>query len=201
NAGPFGAGGVFVSSGTGTITGGTEDFNDGGIITANSTVGGSYSMATNGRGTLSLTTSSGTSTFAIYPSSGGVLAVQTDIRFVTTGTALQQTPPFNAGTLFGTYGLNFTGVTTNGELDSIAQFTADGAGQLHGMIDVNNAGGITFGQPLSGNFTIASNGRSTVTLQTPIGTQNMVFYVVNGNRALFVELDSALIAAGELRHQ
>src|SRR5262249_53074468 len=34
NAAPFAAGGVFVSSGTGTITGGTEDFNDGGIITA-----------------------------------------------------------------------------------------------------------------------------------------------------------------------
>jgi hypothetical protein len=199
---PFAAGGVLVSDGAGTVTTGTEDFNDGGTITTNTALGGTYSVAANGRGTLSITNSRGTFSFAIYPSSGGVLAVETDIRFVTTGTALQQqAAPFNAGSLSGTYGLNFTGVTLNGELDSIAQFTADGASKFNGIIDVNNTGGITFGQPLTGTFSIASNGRSTVTLQTPIGTQNMVFYVVNGSRALFVELDSNLIAAGELRHQ
>src|SRR5262249_49434512 len=120
---PFAAGGVLTSNGTGTITGGTEDFNDGGTITTNVALGGSYPMGANGRGPLSLTTSLGTSNFAISPSSGGLLSVQTDVRFVTTGTALQQqAAPFTASSLSGTYGLNFTGVTANGELDSIAQF-------------------------------------------------------------------------------
>src|SRR5262249_32826207 len=105
---PFAAGGVLTSNGTGTITGGTEDFNDGGTITTNVALGGSYTMGANGRGTLSLTTSLGTSNFAIYPSSGGLLSVQTDVRFVTTGTALQQqAAPFTASSLSGTYGLNF----------------------------------------------------------------------------------------------
>ncbi|MGC2698395.1 MAG: hypothetical protein WA738_21615, partial [Candidatus Angelobacter sp.] len=65
----------------------------------------------------------------------------------------------------------------------------------------NNSGGITFGQPLSGTFSIASNGRSTLTLKTPLGTQNVVAYMVSPTRALFIELDSALIAAGDIRHQ
>jgi len=199
---PFGAGGILISNGAGSITGGTEDFNDGGTVTQNVGVTGSYSMAANGRGTLSITTTAGTSTFAIYPSSGGVLALQTDVAFTTTGTALQQQAgAFTASSLSGIYGLNFTGVTTNGELDSVAQFTADGASKLNGIIDVNNTGGITFGQPLTGTFTTAGNGRFPVVLRTPLGTQNMVFYLVNGSRALFLEVDTNVVSVGDVRHQ
>jgi hypothetical protein len=199
---PFAAGGVLTSNGAGTITNGIEDFNDGGVVNTNVTFTGTYTMAANGRGTMSLTTTAGNFTFAIYPSTGGVLVLETDVRFQTTGTALQQqTTPFTAGSLSGTYGMNFTASSNGVELDSIAEFTADGASKLTGIIDVNNSGGITFGQPLSGTFTVAANGRSTMTLQTPLGTQNLVVYLVNGTRALFVEIDGAVIAAGDIRHQ
>lgn len=201
SGGPFAAGGVLTSNGAGTVTSGTEDFNDAGLITTNVGFTGSYTMAANGRGTLTLTTTAGIFTFVIYPSAGGVLALETDIGFLTTGTALQQTGTFSNATLTGTYGLNFTGATSSGELDSVAQFTADGASKVTGIIDLNNTGGITFGQPLSGTFNVAATGRSTLALQTPLGTQNLVFYIVNGNRALFVELDAALVAAGDIRHQ
>jgi hypothetical protein len=199
---PFAAGGVLTSDGAGTISNGIEDFNDGGIVNTNVTFTGTYTMATNGRGTMSLTTTAGNFTFAIYPSTGGVLVLETDVRFQTTGSALQQqTTPFTGGSLSGTYGMNFTASSNGVELDSIAEFTADGASKLTGIIDVNNSGGITFGQPLSGTFTVAANGRSTMTLQTPLGTQNLVVYLVNGTRALFVEIDGAVIAAGDIRHQ
>ena len=202
SAGPFAAGGVLTSNGAGGISGGVEDFNDAGIVTTNVTFSGSYSLAATGRGTLTLNTTSGTFTFVVYPSSGGVLVLETDIRFLTTGAALQQqATAFNAASLQGAYGLNFTGVTTSGEIDSIAQFTSDGASKVNGIIDLNNTGGITFGQPLSGNFSVATNGRTTMPLQTPLGTQNLVVYLVNGNRALFVELDTGLVAAGDMRHQ
>lgn len=200
--GPFAAGGVLTSNGSGSVTSGVEDFNDAGTISTNVALTGSYSVAPNGRGTLTINTGAGAFNFVIYPSSGGVLALETDVRFVTTGTALQQqNAAFSAGSLSGAYGLNFTGVTPSGELDSIAQFTADGASKISGIIDLNNTGGITFGQPLSGTFAVGGNGRTTLTLQTPLGTQNMVVYLVNGNRALFVELDSSLVAAGDIRHQ
>jgi hypothetical protein len=202
SAGPFVAGGVLTSNGAGTITSGTEDFNDAGIITTNIGLTGNYSMAASGRGTLTITTGNGTFNFVIYPTSGGVLALETDIRFVTSGTALQQqTATFGNGSLSGAYGMNFTAVSTSGEVDSAAQFTADGSSSLTGIIDLNNNGAITFGQPLSGNFAVSANGRSILTLRTPLGTQNMVLYMVNGTRGLFIEVDPTVVAAGDIRHQ
>ncbi|HET9837023.1 MAG TPA: hypothetical protein VFR84_02230 [Candidatus Angelobacter sp.] len=203
NNAAFVAGGVLTSDGAGNITSGTEDFNDGGILTSNVGLTGNYSMAATGRGTLTITTGAGTFNFVIYPSSGGVHALETDIRFVTTGTALQQqSTPFTASAFGGTYGLNFTALTSTGnEVDAIAEFTSDGASKLNGIIDLNNNGGITFGQPLTGTFTMAANGRATLTLQTPLGTQNMFLYMVDSNRGLFVELNSNIVAAGDIRHQ
>lgn len=202
-AGPFAAGGVLTADGAGNVTGGVEDFNDSGTFSANVAItSGTYSIAASGRGTLSLVTASGTFNFVIYPTGSGVLALQTDLRFVTTGTALaQQAGPFSAGSFSGIFGMNFTGVTTSGELDSVAQFTADGATKISGIIDLNNTGGITFGQPLTGAFTVSANGRTILTLQTPLGTQNMVMYLVNANRALFIETDTNLVAAGDIRRQ
>lgn len=201
NGSPFAAGGVLTSDGAGNVTTGIEDFNDGGSITTSVPFTGTYSVAANGRGTMNLATSAGAFSFAIYPSSGGVLALETDSRFLTTGNALQQqTTPFSAGSLQGIYGMNFTGAAGGSELDSIAEFNSDGISKLTGIIDINN-GGITFGQPLAGTFTANSNGRFAMSLQTPLGVQNLIVYLANGNRALFVEVDAALIAAGDIRHQ
>jgi hypothetical protein len=199
---PFATGGVLVSDGAGNLANGVEDFNDGGLVSTSAPFSGTYTMAANGRGTMNLATTAGNLTFAIYPSSGGVILLETDVRFLTSGTALQQqTTPFTAGALQGTYGLNFTASNSGSELDSIAEFTADGVSKLTGIIDLNNSGGITFGQALSGTFTVASNGRTTMVLQTPLGTQNLVVYLVNGTRALFVEIDGTVVAAGDIRHQ
>jgi hypothetical protein len=40
-----------------------------------------------------------------------------------------------------------------------------------------------------------------LSLQTPLGVQNIIVYLANGNRAVFVEVDGGLIAAGDIRHQ
>src|SRR6476646_1868648 len=202
NGAPFAAGGVLTSDGAGNITAGIEDFNDAGVITTNATFTGTYALAATGRGTLTLTTTAGTFSFVMYPSSGGVLVLEVDVRFLTSGAALQQqTTAFTSGSLQGTYGMNFTGATTSSELDSMAEFTADGVNKVTGIIDLNNSGAITFGQPLSGTFNAAANGRTTMPLQTSLGTQNMVVYLVNANRALFIEIDASLVAAGDIRHQ
>jgi hypothetical protein len=199
---PFAAGGVLTSDGAGNVTTGIEDFNDGGTISTAVPFTGTYAIASTGRGTLTLNTGAGVFTFAIYPSSGGVLVLETDNRFLTTGTALQQqTAAFSAGSFTGIYGMNFTGASSGSELDSIAELTADGVSKLTGIIDINNSGGITFGQPLSGTFTANANGRFPLSLQTPLGTQNIIVYLANGNRALFVEVDGGLVAAGDMRHQ
>src|SRR3954467_270075 len=200
---PFAAGGVLTSDGAGNVTSGIEDFNDGGSVTTAVPLTGTYAMAANGRGTLTLNTTAGTFSFVIYPSSGGVLVLEIDSRFLTSGAALQQqTTPFTAGSFQGTYGMNFTGASGGGsELDSIAEFTADGVNKLNGIIDINNSGGITFGQSMTGTFVANSNGRDALSLQTPLGSQSTIMYLVNPNRALFIEVDGNLVAAGDIRHQ
>jgi hypothetical protein len=201
---PFVAGGVLTSDGGGNITSGIEDSNDGGNpINTSVPLTGTYSMAANGRGTLILNTAAGTFSFAIYPSSGGVLVLEVDNTFLTSGSALQQqTTPFTAGSFQGTYGMNFTAAVGGGtELDSIAEFTADGISKLSGIIDINNSGGITFGQSMTGTVFAAPNGRFATSLQTPLGVQNTVVYLVDGNRALFIEVDGGLVAVGDIRHQ
>ena len=200
---PFVAGGVITSDGAGNVTSGIEDFNDAGSITTSVPLTGTYAMAANGRGTMTLNTAAGTFSLVIYPSSGGVLVLEIDNRFLTSGVALQQqTTPFTAASFQGNYGMNFDAAASSGsELDSIAEFTADGVSKLNGIIDINNSGGITFGQSMTGTFVANANGRNAMSLQTPLGTQNMIVYLANGNRALFIEVDGDLVAAGDIRHQ
>ena len=200
---PFVAGGVITSDGAGNVTSGIEDFNDAGSITTSVPLTGTYAMAANGRGTMTLNTAAGIFSLVIYPSSGGVLVLEIDNSFLTSGVALQQqTTPFTAASFQGNYGMNFDAAASSGsELDSIAEFTADGVSKLNGIIDINNSGGITFGQSMTGTFVANANGRNAMSLQTPLGTQNMIVYLANGNRALFIEVDGDLVAAGDIRHQ
>jgi hypothetical protein len=205
--GPFAAGGILISDGAGNVSSGIEDVNDSGSTATGVALTGTYTMAANGRGTLALNGSAGATNFVIYPTTGGVLALESDPLLLTSGTALQQqTAAFTNASFSGTYGMNFTGAALNSgsEIDSAAEFTADGASKLTGIIDINNSGSLTFGQPVTGTFTTSGSGRTTLQLSTPLGTQNMAVYLVNGNRALFVELDggvNGLVAAGDIRHQ
>src|SRR5262249_1175356 len=116
--------------------------------------------------------------------------------------AFNQTGPFSTTTLSGTYGMNLTGVTSaNNEIDSTAQFSADGAGRLNGALDINNGGALVSNLSLSGSYSIAANGRGTGTLNSSFGPQNVILYVVSSGRVLFIEIDSDLVAVGEMEHQ
>jgi hypothetical protein len=195
-----------TSDGVSTVTG-VEDINNAPVSLSTAVaITGSYTVAANGRGTLSLTSAAGTSTFSIYPTSNGVIVFETDGLSVVSGNALQQQGTFTNASISGTYGLNFTAADIgNGvELDSIAEFTADGASSFTGIIDVNDGGATTFGQPLNGTFAVSSNGRATGTLATStLGTRNVIYYLVSPTRALFIDAtnDGAIVSAGDIRHQ
>lgn len=119
---PLVAGGILTSNGTGAVTGGTEDINDGGATHLNLALTGNYSISGN-RGTLTLTNTSGTFSFAIYPSSGGVQLMETDTGTVLSGLALQQqSGAFSTASLQGAYALNFSAVSTAG--NSIPQLSS-----------------------------------------------------------------------------
>jgi len=198
--GPFAAGGVINTDGAGNVLNtSVEDSNNGGTISQNVTLTGTYSVAANGRGTMTL--NAGSINYAIYPSTGGVQALEIDTTTVASGAALQQSGTFSNSSIQGNYGLNLTGVTTTTEVDSDAQFSADGAGNVTGAADFNNGGVLTPNLALTANYSIAASGRGTGTLHSSFGTQNVIFYVVNNSRVLFIEVDSALVATGTMQHQ
>jgi hypothetical protein len=200
--GPFAAGGVLSSNGNGTITSGIEDLNDAGSAVTDVALSGTYAIDPSGRGTATITTATlGTFTFVLYPTTNGVQLIETDTGLVVSGAAFPQTGTLSTGTFQGTYGLNYTAATVNGELDTVASVNANGTGHLTGIMDANNAGSTSTGTSLTGNYSVDATGHGPLTLSSGLGQQNMAIYVISNNRALFVELDNDIVAAGAVEHQ
>jgi hypothetical protein len=198
--GPFVAGGILNTDGAGHILStSVEDINNGGSVTQNIALSGSYAIGGNGRGTVSL--NSGAINLVAYPSTGGIQVLEVDSTTAASGTALQQSGGFSSGSLQGNYGTNFTGVLLGAEVDANAQFSADGVSHLTGALDLNNAGALSSNLTLSGNFTVSGSGRGTMSLSSSLGNQNLVFYMVSNTRVLFIDVDSNLVAVGEMDHQ
>jgi hypothetical protein len=78
---------------------------------------------------------------------------------------------------------------------------ANGTGRLTAIMDVNNGGSTSTGTSLTGNYTVDATGHGPLTLQSFLGQQNMAIYVISNSRALFVELDNDIVAAGDVEHQ
>jgi hypothetical protein len=209
------AGGFMSTDGTATINPSTEDYNNGGGPSSSPvSFSGSYSSTGSlipGRSVLSLTTFFGGSSYAAYPSSGGLLLLEIDGLGTMSGVAYNQST-----TTFGTtsqgYGLNLTG-TNPGigagavEVDDIAEFTASaaasGAGTLSsGIIDENfePGGGPTLGLALSaGTYqALDSTGRyglavtaGNSSISTLNGGLGLTFYTVDGTTFPFIEIDTS----------
>jgi hypothetical protein len=190
-------GGLIDFDGNVTVPSGIEDVNDNGTLSpAPIAFTGSFSALTGGRSTLTLTNFFGGTTFAAYPSSGGIQLLEIDDAGATGGVALPQT----ATTLASGqgYGLNLTGVNINGEEDDIAEFTNTG-GTLAGLADFNDFGSLTFDQTFSGTYTADTSnaGRGTIASSA----FNLVSYTVDGTTSLFVEMDSNQVGLGSYQQQ
>jgi hypothetical protein len=194
--GVFSSGGILNTDGAGNVQStSVVDLDDGGAITpaGGASVSGTYSVS-GGRGTMTLSGPEALS-LVFYPSSGGLLLLDVNNSIVATGAALQQTGgPFTNASINNGFGLNFTGVVNAGtvnatQIDSIAQFTANGNGGLNGAMDINSFGALFNSLSLNGNYTVSSNGRGTAALRTSSGTFNLIFYMASNSRVLFVELD------------
>jgi hypothetical protein len=199
--GTFVAGGIINTDGAGHVMNtSAQDVNNDGVITENAALSGTYSVAGNGRGTLIL--NGGTINFAIYPSTGGVLLLEIDSSIVASGAAFQQTGTFSNTSANGIYGMNFTGVVVgSNEINSEAQFTADGAGNITGTVNFNNGGVLSSNLALTGKYSISASGRGTANFTSSLGTQNVIFYVVNSTQVLFIDVDTGLAAMGQVVHQ
>ena len=192
---------------------GVADANDNGKLDSNAALtafpatagitlsSGPYSIASNGRGTLNFTPGgSGGSlvTNIVYVvSSSELLILNTDSQTnnsAFTGRALKQSGSFSNSSLTGNHVIYASGGSTNGstsasrtEIDlfkvtSGNNFTFSGYQNDGGNISdpTKNSG--------SGTFSVASNGRVTLTVS---GANNLpVFYLSSANNAFFLNSDS-----------
>jgi hypothetical protein len=218
NGDPVAAGGFVTTDANGDLSGGLEDYNNAGTANTVPTFTGSCATFTAGRCQLnSLAFTNGAVSnlgFAAYPSSGGVLLLQDDNNGILQGTAYSQTA--TAFTAPGSYGLNLSGINTDGvgdvgEVDDIAQFnattTAAPAVNMTGVLDEN---GILSGPlspaSLSGTYAPDSpaTGRGSITvptIATEIGILDLEYYVVNSSTAVFIDGDQEQVAVGTFEAQ
>lgn len=204
----YALGGVLVTSGTDSISGGVFDLNSGGTVTADTSItGSSYSVASGlGRISFSLTHGSTTRNFAAYATSGGsVEIIELDTDIVADGTGYLQT---SIGVPQGSFALNLTS-NANGsgftEENVIGQVEfPSGADIPLGSIDIDDRGTVTTGAPIENTSTIVapdSNGRGTSTIETHSANYSLAYYVVNNTTALAIEVDGQRVATGLVARQ
>lgn len=204
---PLALGGYLTNS-SGTVSGGLEDFNDGGTVGQATGITGNFTTLVGGRTQLSLTglvngapnDVPGTYTFAAYPFTAngiaGIQLLEIDGGF-SSGAAYAQTATSLAASQG--YGLNLSGINANGEEDDIAEFTTTTTG-FTGIVDLNDQGAtLTFDKSLTGSFPSAvdSNGRGTATTSF----FSYAFYVVNSNTFILLEGDNSQVGLGTFEQQ
>jgi hypothetical protein len=210
---PVVAGGYATTDANGNLSNGFEDYNDSGTVTLSkpfSTSSASCATST-GRCQLALNGfSNGAAqafTFAVYPSGGGGLALEIDSFGLLQGASYSQSA--TSFTTSGGYGFNLTGENSDGEVDDIAEFdvsgTASPATNMSGTLDENTLGTDLVSVGLDATYTPDGNGdgRGLITaptigtLGTDVGELNLAYYVVNSSTAVFIDVDSTTLDAGQ----
>lgn len=201
NGNAFYAVGAITADGNGNITAGEEDLND--VSTGyvlGSSVTGTYTVTSDGRGTLNLSIPAIAPTafsyaFAIQALNNAVLNEIDNNVVNASGNLEGQT----SGTPqpSGNYAFGFAGSSVScGPLNSNGIFSMT-SGSVGGVQDANCGGSITQSQSLSGSYgNIDSLGRGTGSLSITSGSSSVVYYVVSANRYRFMSLAAAVFFLG-----
>jgi hypothetical protein len=213
NGSPISRVGSFTADGTGNITAGIEDVNDGGTVNFTGPSApvvfdpapqSNYTVLSNGRGTLTLHDSSGALTFSITLSSTSAglmsagLMVETDGNATASGSFRAQTV---TTTFSPAYAFDFSGVDAGGAgLSFVGQFNTNmTTGVTGGVFDINDAGALNPQVSISPStitldpLHFAASGRGTVVIDALL---SYVFYVVDGSNLAVVEIDSSGVTSG-----
>jgi hypothetical protein len=220
NGAPVSVVGQVATNGSGAITAGIFDSNDGGSLLSAQTfgAGGVYSFdptngATFGRGTMSFAARN----FVFYAVDGTrIRLLETDGQLFTLGDALQQTG-VPTQTTAGSYAFLSGGSAVLGTAGPIARggrFTTDASGNLTNIqVDDNNNGShtsLTSGTTITNaKFAIdtanAGTGRGTLTFTASSnpndGTFSFVFYLASPTQAFIQDTSNGVIGDGTMLAQ
>jgi hypothetical protein len=100
--------------------------------------------------------------------------------------------PFNAASLKGGYTLGAPLTEDTLALNVVGQVNSPGLGSLLGTIDeVDNDGTAHLNQNLVANYGVGTNGRGTMTTNSPIGLPaNVIYYIVSPSSFRAISGDS-----------
>lgn len=198
--------GVFTA-GSGTVSAGILDSVQDGVSILNEAFTGTYTQGSNGRVNATLMPSGGTAVmipeifWMVSPSRAFFLVAATNK--VEDGTLdLQQQSTFSQTDLksqFG-YALTMDGYNSSNLLTRIGAMFADGKGNLNlneeanSFVPGNLPGLINDPLTLSGNYTVASNGRVTAAISTL--SSNLILYMVAPGQAYILQNDPSVEISG-----
>lgn len=207
SSGPVVFGGNLFASGTGAIQGFVDSNNNnptgstnnaGPGPTQNNAMAGTYTVGSDGRGTMNLTVGSVTSTYNfVLDGNGNGQFIEGDSTG-THGTGIlrkQPTGNFSAASFKGNYVFELAGIDSAGKRDTLAGvFHADGASLFDsGTFDANDGGSVsTNAAGLTGSFLAPQPqiGRCNASLVIPNGaTLNFICYMITPSDVFFVGLD------------
>jgi hypothetical protein len=203
--------GSFTANGSGTITAGVQDLNSG-IVPGATTLpitGGTYTINSNGKGTLSLIDSVETIQVSIVlTSTSAGLMTETDGSATSSGNFTAQDTSTFAGypnNVNGPYVFDYSGVDPNGAGESIiGHMVGNGGGSVSaGVVDINDDFTPSGELPITGaTFVVdATNGptfgRGTATLSAGGTTFNYAVYVVSASRLRFMRVDFPAASIGD----
>ena len=204
--------GEFAANGFGTINAGSTsaplapgemDINPGGTTTLAST---SYSISSNGRGTVTL----GGLTFSFYPVSASrskfieidsAVSPSTTPASILAGDAyIQQNSAscaWGLTSLSGATVLETTGSSSGVVVQDLGSFTASNGNISAASLDQNSGGAVTLATTTgaqTGSYTMNPCGRGTMT----IGSHSYVFYIISSSNAVLQEITSGVVGYGML---
>ena len=209
-------GGVLVADGNGNITSGEQTYDNAALDNGDAITGGTYSIASNGVGTVTVNTAdtnigvNGVETFTVVmvssskamitqfdasATSSGIMEAQTSIAAPTGGYAFCVL----GADLASAFPLSFGGVFNIDNNPSSG--TISGAGTV---VDINDAGSLSLQQAASGfmaspDYTSATpDSFGKVEIDLTVGSDSIQFdgYIVDGNHIQLVETDGYGVTGG-----
>jgi hypothetical protein len=200
-SGPGGTGNVatagsFTTDANGHITTGALDQNANGTPTANVVFSnGPYTVASNGRGTATFTTTPNQNFVFYLTAAGSAVFQETDPNVASDGILTQQqSAAFSVGSTQG-YALQTSGLSA-ASLQTIAGSVVavianGGSATLSGTVDINTAGA-TASEAVTGMYSSpASNGRAILQFNPSTDNRNFAIYVVNSMQIFVIGIDPA----------
>jgi hypothetical protein len=198
--------GSFAADGKGNITEGTEDENGHSSSALNVPLTGTYNIGSDNRGAFTITTASGSKTYALVLNSitSGIAHKARFVEFDDiSGTngqrgsgllRLQDTSAFTLGSIKGPYAFGFSGQNAAGNREAmVGAFSTDGAGTISSGVADQNVAGTATNPSLTGTYTApsGSDGRASITLN-PAGSSslNLAVYVVSASEFLAIRIDA-----------